>query len=158
MNDMDKIKILMFRVCSDGDFYWNINSFPREKDECGDLQNTVLVFLKNPTMEDIKDFVRKIAKEFKESFSACKGREWLYEERDDIYNTLLKSINVDENLRLNEFDYNCEINGFCDICWSNGNYDMDLKLIDYIEKEIAFANCAENTRLQMIDINFNNLL
>lgn len=158
MNNDDKIKILMFRVNSDGDFYWNLNSFPRDKDEFGSFEDTILMFLKNPTIDDIKDLVKKIANEFKENFSVWEGKESLLEERDDIYNTLLKSIDVDENLKFNWFGYDYEIKDFCNICWSDGNHNMDLKLMDYVEREIEFANCAEKTKLHMINIDFNDLL
>ena len=152
----ENIKVILFRVNSDGDFYWNLKSFPRERDDDGYLKDFVLIYLKNPTLDDIKTVVKKIIEEFRESFST--HRELLFEVRDDICQKLNDSINVDENGKLKKFDYDGEVTSFCEVGWSSGNYDMDLKLMSYVEKEVTYANCNEKEVLTFIDVAYENLL
>lgn len=54
MQKEDKLFLLLLQIHSDGDFYWKLKSFPEEKDEQGYRTDEVLIYLKNPSDEDIK--------------------------------------------------------------------------------------------------------
>ena len=134
------IKVLVFNVYCDNDFYWNLDSFPRvmKNDE---LKDTVCIFLDNPSPQDILDVINKIRTEFKNSFRSVKDKDYV---RDAIYGALGHIIKTRSDISSVDNDY-----------WETdldiGNYSMSLTLHDYVEEEIVFSNTGGRKLMGYID-------
>lgn len=155
MNNDDKIKILIFGVGTDSEFGWTLKSFPKEYDNLCE-NNCVLVYLKNPTKEDIVKTVQKIATEFNEGFYPIEN-EYLKVAKDEIHNALLKSVGEDI-APTSFFSSHYFGRGFCNAYWNNGIYNMTIKLIDYVKKEVKYVNTNEKDILGMFDLESIDLI
>lgn len=137
---MKNIKLIAIRINSDGDFYWDSDTYPKE-------DSSIFVYLQNPTTVDISNIIKTIANEFKEIFRSSKNLTWI---RNEFYNELMyiADLNIERN-KTSEY-WGTE--------YSNGNYDMCVRVFDYIEKEVTFANTNEKNKIGMFDIDFYPLL
>lgn len=119
---MEGIKLLKIRISDDGDFYWNLESFKRE-------DNIALIYLENPTTNDLKEVLNQVADEFEKSFEADK--DWLEEVKNVIVHELKRDYRLERLLVSGGYN-----NDF-------GNYSLDVELIDYVQKEVKIYNTNE---------------
>ena len=143
MNKEDKLFLLLLQIHSDGDFYWSLKSFPEDKDEYGYRTDEVLIYLSNPTDEDIRKLMFQIADEFAESFD---GKEWC----TDLKNRYIKDFTDESHVsRLLEYGEFYE---------EYGNQSLSVKLIPYIIKTIRIHNTHEIKDIGQFDVRYCNLL
>lgn len=107
------IKVLLINIYSDGDFYWDSQTYPKNENE------TIEVFFENPSNKDISDVISSIAHEFYNSFWS--SREYFVEIKEEIYFWLIR------NTENKEF-FSCY------------NDRISMELLDIKEKEIVCTN------------------
>lgn len=140
---MKEIKMLVFRVYSDGDFYWDSKTFPREINECGYKTDDIIIYFDNPTIEDINKVLLVLAEDFENSFNT--SRETLNSVKNDIVQKLVSCAFE------NKFENKGTIRNYVDIDYTDGNYGMNLKLFSFTKKNIKFYNTQEEERITMIE-------
>lgn len=149
------IKMLIFKVDTDGDFYWNSKTFPRNKNKFG-YDDWIVIYFKNPTKYDIQQVVELIAKEFKESFEAINNYSKDY--CNEVCEYLLKSVELKDMTDNDYISCGYKYNGFANVRHTNSVYSMELKLINYVEQEISFINSDDKMILGTFNIPINDLL
>lgn len=93
MKEKNGLYLLMLRIASDGDFYWKLKSFPEEQSN-GYRMDEVLIYLKDPSADDIIKIMHQIAKEFKQSFNC--SRSYLID--DDIEGKYVRAFTSEDNI------------------------------------------------------------
>ncbi|MCR1959834.1 hypothetical protein CWE04_11585 [Thomasclavelia cocleata] len=156
----DDIKMLIFKVDTDGDFCWNCKTFPRNKDRFGDYDDWIIVYFKNPTRHDIQQAVGLIAKEFKESLKIIDDhlKNIVKKYCNEVCKYLLKSVELKDMMNDDYISCDFKYNGFANVRHTNGVYSMELKLINYLEQEISFANNDNKMILGTFNIAIEDLL
>lgn len=143
MEENNGLYLLMLRIASDGDFYWKLKSFPEEQDN-GYRMDEVLIYLKEPSADDIIKIMHQIAKEFKESFNT--SRSYL----TDIEGKYVRAFTSEENIS--------SLLNYGSFYEDYGNQSLSVKLIPYVTKSIKIHNTGEVKEIGQFDVKYCNLL
>lgn len=136
---MRNVKMLLFTVHDDGDFRYDLKSFPRDDDSY-----TTIIYLDNPSIDDVNTILEKVADEFESSF-------YSHRSLDDIKQKFVNRIR--QTVKYNYFKgSNGEVkNNSCSIGCEDGNYSMSITLFTYKDMKIKFYNTKEEVSLVSID-------
>jgi hypothetical protein len=145
MKEKNGLYLLMLRIASDGDFYWKLKSFPEEQIN-GHRMDEVLIYLKDPTADDIRNIMNQVAKEFKNSFNC--SRSYLID--TDIEGKYVRAFTSEDNIS--------RLLNYGEFYEDYGNQSLDVKLIPYVTKSIKIHNTGEVEEIGQFDVKYYNLL